>query len=68
LVRNITNIGYIAFGYLHECQSFIVHAKRRRLLRHQTVKKVFEAYARIYVNAVTHVTSVNNILLNLVSK
>jgi len=39
LVRNITNIGYIAFGYLHECQSFIVHAKRRRLLRHQTVKK-----------------------------
>jgi len=34
LVRNITNI-----GDLHECQSFIVHAERRRLLRYQIVKK-----------------------------
>jgi len=33
-------------------------------------KKVFEAYARlfVYVNAVTHVTCVDNILMNLVFK
>jgi len=49
--------------------SFVVHAERRRLLRHQTAKK-FEAYARIfvYVNAVTPVTCVDNILMNLILK
>jgi len=57
-------------GDLRECQNFVVHAERRRLLRHQTVKKVFEAYARIFVhvNAVTPVACVDNILMNLVFK
>jgi len=34
LLRNVANI-----GDLRECQSFVVHAERCRLLRHQTVKK-----------------------------
>jgi len=56
-------------GDLRECQSFVVHAERSRLLRHQT-EKVYEAYARIfvYVNAATPVTCVDNILMNLLFK
>jgi len=61
---NITNI-----GDLRKCQSFVVHAERSRLLRQQTVKS-FQAYARVfvYVNAVTPVTCVDNILMNSVFK
>jgi len=55
VIRDITNT-----GDLRECQSFVVHRELRRLLRHQTAKNVFEAYARIfvYVNAVTPVSCV----------
>jgi len=43
LARNITNI-----SDLRERQSFVVHAERRRF-KTPDCKKIFEAYARIFV-------------------
>jgi len=54
---------------LRERQRF-VHVELRRLLRHQTVKRFWEACAIVfvYVNAVTADTCLDNILMNLVFK
>ena len=62
LVRNITNN-----GNLLECQSFVVHTELRRLLRRETVKKSLRPMLEfLFVNAVTPVTFVDNVLMLLV--